>query len=191
MPALANPRWERFALALFAGLDGKTRIERAQSTAYLAAYPNCKPGNSAQSAASQLLRRIKPITERVRELQAEQSAKIQKKIDLSRERVGRRLDLASQMAERQENPNGIATAELGIAKVFHHIKDDNNDTDHIDFNSAQSMQDIGRKLLQSVGFASPDDVSIQAAIELNDTFIDGLQQIHQRAQGFTLDQDEE
>ena len=191
MPALANPRWERFALALFAGLDGKTRIERAQSTAYLAAYPNCKPGNSAQSAASQLLRRIKPITERVRELQAEQSAKIQKKIDLSRERVGRRLDLASQMAERQENPNGIATAELGIAKVFHHIKDDNNDTDHIDFNSAQSMQDIGRKLLQSVGFASPDDVSIQAAIELNDTFIDSLQQIHQRAQGFTLDQDEE
>ena len=69
MPALANPRWERFALALFPGLDGKTRIERAQSSAYLAAYPNCKPGNSAEAAASQLLRRIKPITERVRELQ--------------------------------------------------------------------------------------------------------------------------
>src|SRR5215510_12721936 len=80
MPALANHSWERFALALFAGLDGKTRIERAQSTAYLTAYPDCKPGNSAESAASQLLRRIKPITERVRELQAEQSAKIQKKI---------------------------------------------------------------------------------------------------------------
>src|SRR5262249_32620094 len=94
MPALANPRWERFALALFAGLDGKTRIERAQSTAYLTAYPNCKPGNSAESAASQLLRRIKPITERVRELQEEQSRKIQKKIDLSKERIGRRLDLA-------------------------------------------------------------------------------------------------
>src|SRR5262245_32292679 len=104
MPALANPRWERFALALFAGLDGKTRIERAQSTAYLAAYPNCKPGNSAESAASQLLRRIKPITERVRELQEEQSRKIQKKIDLSKERIGRRLDLASQMAERQQTP---------------------------------------------------------------------------------------
>src|SRR5215831_17429837 len=84
MPALDNPRWERFALALFAGLDGKTRLERAQSTAYLVAYPNCKPGNSAEAAASQLLRRIKPITDRVRELQAEQSAKIQKKIDLSK-----------------------------------------------------------------------------------------------------------
>ena len=189
MPPLDNPRRERFALALFAGLDGKTRIERAQSTAYLAAYPDCKPGNSAESAASQLLRRIKPITERVRELQAEQSAKIQKKIDLSRERVGRRLDLASQMAERQENPNGIATAELGIAKVFHHIKDD-NDTNHIDFNSAQSMQDIGKKLLQSIGFASPDDVSIQAAIEANDAFIDQLKAISEAAQGLTLDQSE-
>src|SRR5262249_3240313 len=189
MPALANPRWERFALALFAGLDGKTRIERAQSTAYLAAYPNCKPGNSAESAASQLLRRIKPITERVRELQAEQSAKIQKKIDLSRERVGRRLDLPSQMAERQENPNGIATAELGIAKVFHHIKDD-NDTNHIDFNSAQSMQDIGKKLLQSIGFASPDDASIQAAIEANDAFIAQLEAIRQQAQRLTIDQDD-
>src|SRR5262245_40667160 len=186
MPALANPRWERFALALFAGLDGKTRIERAQSTAYLAAYPNCKPGNSAESAASQLLRRIKPITERVRELQAEQSAKIQKKIDLSRERVGRRLDLASQMAERQENPNGIATAELGIAKVFHHIKDD-NDTNHIDFKSATSMQDIGRKLMQSVGVREPSDDDIQAAIEANDAFIARLEAIRDAAQGLTVD----
>jgi hypothetical protein len=32
------------------------------------------------------------------------------------------------------------------------------------------MQYIGRKLLQSVGFASPDDHSIKAAIEANDAF---------------------
>src|SRR5262249_39271007 len=184
MPALANPRWERFALALFAALHGKTRIDPPQPTAYLAAYPNCKPGNSAEAAASQLLRRIKPITERVRELQAEQSAKIQKKIDLSRERVGRRLDLASQMAERQENPNGIATAELGIARVFHSIRD----TD--DYNTAKSMTDIGRKLLQSVGFKDPDDVSISAAIEANDGFIAQLMQIRDRAQTLTLEHED-
>jgi valyl-tRNA synthetase len=186
MPALANPRWERFALALFAGLDGKTRIERAQSTAYLAAYPNCKPGNSAESAASQLLRRIKPITDRVRELQAEQSAKIQKKIDLSKERIGRRLNLASEMAEQQQNPAAIVNSELGIAKVFHPA--DAPDPNHIDFNSAQSMTDIGRKLLQTIGFRDPDDVSIQEAVAANDVFIDTLQAIHQRAQGLTLQQ---
>jgi len=187
MPALANPRWERFALALFAGLDGKTRIERAQSTAYLAAYPNCKPGSSAESAASQLLRRIKPITERVRELQEEQSRKIQKKIDLSKERIGRRLNLASEMAEQQQNPAAIVNSELGIAKVFHRI-DTNSDTTQVDFNSAESMRDIGERLLQSIGFREPDDVSIQAAISANDRFIDELQAIHQRAQVLTVDQ---
>ena len=160
-------------------------IDRAQSTAYLAAYPNCKPGNSAESAASQLLRRIKPITERVRELQAEQSAKIQKKIDLSRERIGRRLHLASQMAEQDRNPNGITAAELGIAKVFHPV--DAPDPNHIDFNSAQSMHDIGRKLLESIGFKSPDDVSIKRAVEANDIFVDTLQAIYQDAQALTLE----
>jgi hypothetical protein len=52
----------------------------------------------------------------------------------------------------------------------------------------ESMTDIGRKLLQSVGFSEPDDVSIAAAIELNDKFIDDLRQIHQRTQGLTLEQ---
>src|SRR5262249_19949388 len=186
MPALANPRWERFALALFAGLDGKTRVECAQSTAYLAAYPNCKPGNSAESAASQLLRRIKPITERVRELQEEQSRKIQKKIDLSRERIGRRLDLASQMAERQQNPAAIVNSELGIAKVFQSLPIENNG--QIDFKSAQSMHEIGKRLLQSFGVREPDDTLIAQAIEANDVFVATLRQIAQRAQALTLEQ---
>jgi len=188
MPALANPRWERFALALFAGLDGKTRIERAQSTAYLAAYPNCKPGNSAESAASQLLRRIKPITERVRELQAEQSAKIQKKIDLSRERVGRRLDLASQMAERLENPTAIVNSETAIAKIFH--GSDTTDSAQLDFKSAKSMQEIGRKLMQSVGVREPTPLMIDEAIEANDAFIARLEAIRDAA-GHVIDHDDE
>ena len=53
------------------------------------------------------------------------------------------------------------------------------------------MTDVGRKLLQSVGFKEPDDVSIQAAIEANDAFIDDLQAIHQRAQQLTLEQDDD
>jgi hypothetical protein len=51
-------------------------------------------------------------------------------------------------------------------------------------------EDIGRKLLQSVGFASPDDVSIAAAIEANDAFIERLEAIRDSAQGFTIDQDD-
>src|SRR5436190_23739963 len=112
MPALPNPRHELFAQAIVAGLAGKTRIERAQSTAYLAAYPNCSKGNPAEAAASRLLRRVKPIADRVRELQAEAAERQQVDVDLSRQRVGRRLDLASRMAEKQNNPQGIATSEL-------------------------------------------------------------------------------
>jgi hypothetical protein len=188
MPALSNPRYERFAQALFAGLAGETRVKRAQSTAYLAAYPNCSKGNPAEAAASRLLRRVKPIADRVRELQAEANARLQPKLDLSRERVGKRLDLASQIAEQERNAQGIVASELGIAKVFHHMNDP--EPNRLDFATANSMQDIGRKLLQSVGFASPDDASIQAAIEANDAFVGRLEAIRDAAQGLTIDQDD-
>ena len=42
-----------------------------------------------------MLRNVKPVVERVRELQAEALARIQPKLDISRERVGRNLDEAS------------------------------------------------------------------------------------------------
>ena len=143
MPALSNPRYERFAQALFAGLAGETRVKRAQSTAYLTVYPNCSNGNSAEAAASRLLRRVKPIIERVRELQAEANARIQPKLDISRERIGRRLDKASRMAEQQENPANMVAAELGLAKVFHRIEQPEANT--IDFQSANSMREIGER----------------------------------------------
>src|SRR6516164_1487321 len=146
MPALANPRHEAFAQAIFAGLTGRTRIERAQSTAYLEAYPSCSPGPAAWTNASRLLRRAK-VWERIGELQAEANKRLEPKLDLSRERIGRRLDLASKLAERQENAANIVAAELGIAKVFHRISDAPNASE-IDFDAARSMTDIGRKLLQ-------------------------------------------
>jgi hypothetical protein len=195
MPALDNPRWERFAQAIVEGLANGDRKPYSQGRAYIAAGYTAKDqgkrGGSAECAASRLLNRVKPILERVRELQAEANKRLQPKLDLSRERIGRRLDLASRLAEQQENPTGIVNSELGIAKVFHRISDIEDETQRIDFNSAQSMQDIGRKLLQSIGYASPDDISVQRAVEANDAFIDALRQIHQDAQGFTLDQDEE
>jgi predicted deacylase len=149
MPALSNPRYERFAQALFAGLAGETRIKRAQSTAYLAAYPNCSKGNPAEAAASRLLRRVKPILDRVLELQAEQAKRTQRKIDVSRERVARDLDEAISIAKTQQNPQGITSAAMGIAKVFGIDQGDKNTTHS--FKDAQSMNDIGE--LRSVGLS--------------------------------------
>ena len=49
------------------------------------------------------------------------------------------------------------------------------------YSKAQSMNDIGRKLLESVGFASPDDISISQAIEANDAFVAALEAIRDAA----------
>jgi hypothetical protein len=181
MPALSNPRYERFAQALFAGLAGETRVKRAQSTAYLTAYPNCSNGNSAEAAASRLLRRVKPIIERVRELQAEQNKRLEPKLDLSKERVGRRLDMASRKAEHEGNTANIIAAELGIAKVFGLAKP-GEQYNPLDPSNAESMSDIGRLLLQSVGATSPSQAAINWAIEANNRFIERLEEIAEQDQ---------
>jgi hypothetical protein len=122
----------------------------------------------------------------VAELQREANERLETRLDLSRETIGKRLRIASRLAERQENPAALAQCELGMAKVFHRLDQPTNT--QTDYNSAQSMADIGRKLLQSIGFASPDDVSIRRAVEANDVFVDTLQAIYQDAQALTLEQ---
>jgi hypothetical protein len=190
MPVLPNPRHEAFAQAIFAGLV-QPNLYSTHGAAYAAVGYTAngvgKAGGTAEANASRLLKKAK-IFDRVQELQQEHYKRVNKKIDLSKERVGRRLDLASTLAEQDRNVQGIVASELGIAKVFHHIEEP--DTNKIDFQSANSMKEIGERLLQSVGFASPDDVSIQAAIEANDAFIARLEAIRDAAQGLTIDQDD-
>jgi tetrahydromethanopterin S-methyltransferase subunit G len=183
MPVLPNPRHEAFAQAIFAGLSRHQNYSQAQ--AYRDAGYKVTNGNSARACASRLLTFANGVAERIHELQAEQLKRITPKLDLSKETIGRRLRMASEMAEQDRNPQAIVASELGIAKVFHRV--DTSDDARIDFNTANSMQDIGRKLLQSVGFASPDDASVQEAIEANDVFIGKLVQIRDRAQTLTIE----
>jgi hypothetical protein len=173
MPALPNPRHERYAQEFFKGLsNGITQHEAYKAAGYL---PSNK--NSAKAGASRLML---TIANRVRELQEESNKRLQTKVDLSRERVGRRLDLASRMAEEQKNPQGIVASELGIAKVFH--EQHNREAKPQELNPSDSTKDIGRKLLQSMGLREPDDVSIQAAVEANDLFVSTLEDICLKAQ---------
>ncbi len=171
MPILDNPRHEAYAQAFFAGLSNGITQEQA----YRAAGYQITNKNSGKACASRLML---TIANRVRELQQEANKRLQPDVDLSRERVGRRLDLASRMAEEQKNPAGIASSELGIAKVFGHISDQ-PEAKH-DLNSALSMPDIGRKLLQSVGLEHATEDQIEAAILANDKFIDELERIAQQ-----------
>jgi hypothetical protein len=97
------------------------------------------------------------------------------------------MALASRIAEEYRNPSALYGAEKAIADVRGLIVKNNNvSPNELDFATAKSMRDIGRKLLQSVGFREPDDASIQAAIEANDAFI-ALEAIRNAA-GITIDQ---
>src|SRR5215471_10609307 len=194
MPALKNVKWERFCQAIVNGV-AKQGQKFTQGRAYITAGYNAKDvgkdGGSAETCASRLLKRAQ-VENRIAELLYEAQQQATKKRAYDSETISERMALASRIAEEDRNPSALYGAEKAIAEVRGIVvKNVNLNANAIDFAQAQSFQDIGRKLLQSVGFREPDDVSIQAAIELNDTFIDGLQRIYQQAQGLTLDQDEE
>ncbi len=169
MPALSNPRHEAFAQRFFAGLaTGITQAEAYRAVGYRGGTKN-----SADSGACRLMSRI---VKRVSELQQEALQREQPEVDVSRQRVGRRLDLASRMAEQQRNPQAIASSELGIAKVFGHTGEDIEQSKQ-GFAQAKSMKEVGKRLLQSIGLNEPDSASVELAIEANDAFVQRLEAI--------------
>src|SRR6516165_10506984 len=118
MPALTNPRHEAFAQAIVAGLLNGDRESFSHGRAYQRVGYLTTNQNASDAAASRLLRKVKPIMARVRELQAEANARPQPKLDLSRGRIGRRLDKATRTAHRHENPRPIPTFKRELAKEF-------------------------------------------------------------------------
>jgi len=181
MPALKNPRHEAFAQAIFSGIINAKGGAHSQAEAYRRAGYNVTNGNSARACASRLLMFANGIAERIKELQAiaaEQTVE-------SADKCVQELNQLRRDAHADKAYAAAVSAVMGKAKILN-LRDQPPNTS-VDFSSAKSMQDVGRKLLQSVGFKEPDDVSIQAAIALNDKFIDDLQAIHQRAQQLTLE----
>jgi len=181
MPALDNPRWEAFAQAIVAGLASeRPNGKNTAKAAYLSVGYAPTNDRAAIAAASRLLTKVDSVVERIKELQAAAVAKIQPKLEISRERIARRLDLASRLAESKLDAANMVASELGLAKVFGLSKPDGVYAPG-DVNNAQSMEDIGRSLLQSVGLSAPSPTQISAAIQLNDAFVDGLERIAQGA----------
>jgi hypothetical protein len=191
MPALKNVKWERFCQAIVNGV-AKQGQKFSQGKAYISAGYNAKgvgePGGSAEVCASKLLNRAK-IENRIAELLHKAQNKVTTKRAYDIETISERMALASRIAEEDRNPSALYGAEKAIAEVRGIIvKNGNPNPNNIDFTTANSMQDIGRKLLQSLGFREPDDLSIQAAIEANDAFIKRLEAIRDAAQRPTIEQ---
>ena len=185
MPALKNPRHEAFARAIFAGLFQPNPYP-THGHAYVAVGYRAKgvgeAGGSAEVNASRLLKNAK-ILDRVRELQ-QQAAELTKE---TAEKCVQELNELRRDAHSNKAYGAAVAAVMGKAKILNLSVDQHQFRSEIDFSQASSMEDIGRKLLQSIGFKEPDDVSIQAAIEANDAFIDRLKAIREKAQGLTLE----
>jgi hypothetical protein len=189
MPPLENIRWERFCQNIVAGV-AKNGQKNSQGRAYIAAGYNAKDagkeGGSAEVRASKLLNRAK-IENRIAELlhEAQTNAVAKRRYDI--ETISERMALASQIAEEDRNPTAITNAERAIAEVRGLLK--NNTTNEPQtFKQCRSMQDIGKRLLQSVGLASPSDAAVAEAVALNDMFVAGLERIVQRAQQLVIEQ---
>ena len=185
MPVLPNPRHEAFAQAIFVGLCSPNSYP-TRGHAYIAAGYRAKDagkaGGSAEVAACNLLKKVK-IFDRVRELQAQAAERAQESPD----KCVQELNQLRRDAQSDKAYGAAVSAVMGKAKILNLTVGQPPST-KVDFSSANSMQDIGRKLLQSVGFASPDDGSIQAAIEANDIFVGRLEAIRNAAQGLTINQ---
>jgi hypothetical protein len=183
MPALQNPRHERYAQLIFEGLTNGESKPYSQSRAYIAAGYTARDTDrnhrSAQASSSRLLSRV---IHRVRELQAQAAERAQETAD----KCVQELNQLRRDAHSDKAYGAAVAAVMGKAKILNLIVDQPPNTS-VDFSSANSMEDIGRKLLQSVGFASPDDASIQDAIEANDIFIAKLEQIRERAQTLSIE----
>src|SRR5215831_7182809 len=178
MPALKNPRHEAFAQAIFSGIVNAKGGAHSQAEAYRRAGYHVTNGNSAKACASRLLMFANGIAERIKELQtiaAEQAAE-------TAEKCVQELNQLRRDAHVDKAYGAAVSAVMGKAKILNLTVNQHEFRSRIDFSQASSFEDIGRKLLQSVGFREPDDASIKEAIALNDAFVDGLQAIHQRAQ---------
>src|SRR5262245_57275811 len=181
MPALKNPRHEAFAQAIFSGIINAKGGAHSQAEAYRRAGYHVTNGNSARACASRLLMFANGIGERIKELQsiaAEQAVE-------SADKCVQELNQLRRDAHADKAYAAAVSAVIGKVKILNLTVDQPPNTS-VDFSSAKSMQDIGCKLLQSVGFKEPDDVSIKEAIAANDEFIKELERIRNAAQGLTL-----
>src|SRR4029434_9513240 len=107
--------------------------------------------------------------------QEESNKRLATKLDLSRRRVGERLDKASRMAEAQQNAPRMVASARGLEQRFG--LEHSQEAKPQELNPNDSTRDIARKVLQRVGLREPDDISIAAAVEANDTFVATLEAI--------------
>jgi len=143
MPALTKPRHEAFARALVVGMAKNW----SQGQAYVAAGYSAKDagqrGGSAEVCASRLLNRIKPIAERVAELQA--AASKRKKITV--EDIVEELEEARSLALTIQQPSAAVAATSTKARVLGLQVDKIQITHKNELGQAQSTSELAAQVI--------------------------------------------
>jgi hypothetical protein len=153
MAALTNPRYEAFAHAIVQGLGQGT----SQGSAYVAAGYQAKDagkrGGSAEAAASRLLNKVKPILQRVIEIQDQARAKAKVTI----ETIANELDEARGVAKANDQASAMVAATATKAKLYGLQVDKQEVGRAGDFSQASSVQAIADKLLTEAGASTITD----------------------------------
>ena len=159
MPALKNPRWERFAQAIVDGLaNGGSQAQAYEAAGY------STQGHSSESAASRLLRNVEPVIRRVQELQAETA----KRKAVTRDSIVDELETAREIARENKQASAMVAASATKAKVCGLFVDKQEVGSPGDFSAAQSTSEIAEELILQVnpGVQITDDMRQQAIDEL-------------------------
>jgi len=124
MPALKNPRHEAFAQAILFGLLNSSRDTYSNGRAYQRAGYLTSNQNASDAAASRLLRKVKPILDRVRELQASLATQTKE----TKEKIIAELNQLNEKAQAKDAYGAAVSAVLGKAKVLNLMNDQPQET---------------------------------------------------------------
>jgi hypothetical protein len=184
MPALKNPRHEAFAQAIFAALFREPgQPYQTHANSYTKAGYTAQQ-KAAEASASRLLRNAK-ILDRVVELQQAAAEHVKETVD----KCVKELNQLKEDAQADKAYGPAVSAVMGKAKLLGLVTDKHQDvTDRPDFSTATTLNDIGVKLLESVGYASPSPDDVALALEAHAAFTAQLEAIAERAQSLSAEQ---
>ena len=162
MPALANPRWERFAQCIVKGL-AESGGQYSQRQAYKAAGYSTTNNNSTDAAASRLLRRVKPILDRVRELQYQAARRTRVTVDS----IVDELEEARALALGTEQASAMVAATSTKAKILGLQVDRQEVGKPGDFSTSQTTDELAQAMLTQAGASNvTQDMKAMAIVEL-------------------------
>ena len=166
MPALSNPRHERFAQAIYQcmAIEGAGMPRPySQAAAYKAAGYNVTNGNSARSCASRLLTFANGIAERLAELQAEHARRKAVTVDS----IVDELEEARTIAREEKQTGAMVQASSTKAKLFGMFVDKHEHGAVGSFDETNNTSELAETLLReanpALGIVDSDRLAMALA----------------------------